>query len=72
MYEKTGVTEQYPVLEYKPMTASVSYCNSLVGVDESAQSIAEKLELMGLDAAAKGQEEVTVIVPPTRSVTSDP
>ena len=66
VYESSGVTEQYPVLEYKTMQVSVSYCNSLVGITESSKSIAEKLALMGLEAQADGEDEVTVTVPPTR------
>ncbi|KAA0194747.1 hypothetical protein HAZT_HAZT010002 [Hyalella azteca] len=65
-YESSGETEQFPVLEYKPLKASVQYCNSLVGVSESADFIAEKLALMGLSAEATSSEEVAVIVPPTR------
>ncbi|KAF2361243.1 Phenylalanyl-tRNA synthetase class IIc beta subunit archae/euk cytosolic [Trinorchestia longiramus] len=65
-YESSGVTEQYPVLEYRPLTASVAYCNSLVGVSESAENIAEKLTLMGLQAQVSSAEQVEVILPPTR------
>uniref|UniRef100_A0A2P2I5K4 Phenylalanine--tRNA ligase beta subunit n=1 Tax=Hirondellea gigas TaxID=1518452 RepID=A0A2P2I5K4_9CRUS len=66
VYESSGVTEQYPVLEYKTLTASVPYCNSLVGISEDASYIADKLTLMCLEATVSGPQEVTVIVPPTR------
>jgi len=29
-YEKSGLTETFPILEYRPLEASVKYCNSLV------------------------------------------
>ena len=66
-YEASGSVEQYPVLEHKPMQCSVAYVNSLVGVSESSQDMAQKLRLMGLDSSPSGADHVDVIVPPTRS-----
>jgi len=65
-YEASGSVEQYPVLEHKPMQCSVAYVNSLVGVSESSQDMAQKLRLMGLDVSPSGPDHVDVVVPPTR------
>jgi len=65
-YEETGVTEQYPVLEHKPLPVSVEYCNSLVGISETADSVAKMLGRMGVAAEKTDEDTVLVTVPPTR------
>lgn len=61
-----GEKVQYPTLYYRQQEASVSYCNMLTGVNETAESIAAMLTTMSLSAKPQGQDKVIVEVPPTR------
>ena len=61
-------SELYPKLQYRPLAAPVAQCNSLVGVKESARTIAGHLTKMCLDARVVSEEEITVTIPPTRQV----
>lgn len=57
---------QYPTLLYRQQETSVSYCNVLTGVDESAENMAALLKSMSLSAKPKGPDTLMVEVPPTR------
>merc|ERR1712106_148003 len=61
-----GETIQTPALQYREQEAKVNYCNSLVGVEESGESIAKMLTSMSLTAKTDGKNIVKVQVPPTR------
>ena len=61
-----GEKVQYPTLLYRQQETSVSYCNVLTGVDESAESMAALLKSMSLSAKPVGPDTLMVEVPPTR------
>ncbi|CAL4065213.1 unnamed protein product, partial [Meganyctiphanes norvegica] len=62
----SGPSEQTPKLQYREQRARVDYCNSLVGVEESAENIAKMLTSMSLTAKLEGTNTLKVLVPPTR------
>jgi len=62
----SGPSEQTPKLQYREQRAKVDYCNSLVGVEESAENIAKMLTSMSLTAKLEGTNTLKVLVPPTR------
>lgn len=61
-----GEKIQYPTLKYRKQEVSVPYCNTLNGVNESADSIAKLLTNMCLSCKTQGEEKLMVEVPPTR------
>uniref|UniRef100_A0A0P4W7L9 Phenylalanine--tRNA ligase beta subunit n=1 Tax=Scylla olivacea TaxID=85551 RepID=A0A0P4W7L9_SCYOL len=61
-----GEKIQYPTLQYRQQETSVSYCNVLTGVEESAESMAKLLQSMSLSAKPTGPDTLMVEVPPTR------
>ncbi|KAG0728495.1 Phenylalanine--tRNA ligase beta subunit [Chionoecetes opilio] len=61
-----GEKIQYPTLQYRQHETSVSYCNVLTGVEESAESMAALLKSMSLSAKPAGPDTLMVEVPPTR------
>ncbi|XP_076055698.1 phenylalanine--tRNA ligase beta subunit [Oratosquilla oratoria] len=56
----------YPKLQYRDQEASVSYCNALVGINESQQNISKMLSKMSLEVKSASDNKIVVEVPPTR------
>ena len=65
--DKTTVT--YPLLEYNEFTTNTEYLNRISGANDlSRDKIIELLDKMSLDCSkGNGENEIKVIVPPTRT-----
>ncbi|KJH45321.1 phenylalanine--tRNA ligase, B5 domain protein [Dictyocaulus viviparus] len=65
-YEKDGRREIYPELKCREMMVRVSQINAKIGFQLDAQTMAELLTRMSLDAEIVAENTLKVIIPPSR------
>ena len=66
--EATGAVKTYPNLEPVPFVANVAYVNSAIGIDVTPEQMTAFLKKMSMESTLdEKKENITVLVPPTRS-----
>ena len=65
--EYDHATETYPNLDYRQVDLDVDYTNTLIGINESAESMVALLKKMGLNSEVKDANTLCVHVDAIRT-----